>query len=59
MPTGMVNRETAPQFIKAGACAVGAGTELVGKALIAARDFAKITANAREFVTLVREARGA
>ncbi|HWQ91114.1 MAG TPA: bifunctional 4-hydroxy-2-oxoglutarate aldolase/2-dehydro-3-deoxy-phosphogluconate aldolase, partial [Clostridia bacterium] len=58
MPTGMVNRETAPKFIQAGACAVGAGTELVGKALIAARDFAKITANAREFITLVREARG-
>lgn len=57
MPTGMVNRETAPLFIKAGACAVGAGSELVGKALIAARDFATITKNARDFVTLVREAR--
>lgn len=58
MPTGMVNRETAPQFIRAGACAVGAGSELVGKPLIAAREFGKITANAREFITLVREARG-
>ena len=38
MPTGAVNRETAPQFIKAGAFAIGVGGELVGKPLIAARN---------------------
>ena len=57
MPTGMVNRVTAPQFIKAGAVAVGAGTELVGKQLIAAKDYTTITQNARDFINLVREAR--
>ncbi len=57
MPTGGVNKETAPQFIKAGACAIGAGSELVGKALIAAREFDKITQNARDYVELVRKAR--
>jgi 2-dehydro-3-deoxyphosphogluconate aldolase/(4S)-4-hydroxy-2-oxoglutarate aldolase len=57
MPTGMVNRETAPQFIKAGACAVGVGGELAGKPLIAAREFDRITENAKAFIELVRKAR--
>jgi 2-dehydro-3-deoxyphosphogluconate aldolase/(4S)-4-hydroxy-2-oxoglutarate aldolase len=57
MPTGAVNRETAPQFIKAGACAIGVGGELAGKPLIAARDYATITQNARDFVALVKGAR--
>ncbi len=57
MPTGAVNRETAPKFIKAGACAVGVGGELVGKPLIAARDFATITQNARDFMAIVQEAK--
>lgn len=59
MPTGGVNKETAPAFIKAGACAIGVGGELVGKALIAARQFDKISQNAREYVALVRAARSA
>jgi 2-dehydro-3-deoxyphosphogluconate aldolase/(4S)-4-hydroxy-2-oxoglutarate aldolase len=58
MPTGAVNRQTAPKFIKAGACALGVGGELAGKELIAARDFATITQNARDFVALVKGARG-
>ncbi len=57
MPTGAVNRQTAPAFIKAGACAVGVGGELVGKPLIAARDFATITRNAADFLAIVQEAR--
>jgi 2-dehydro-3-deoxyphosphogluconate aldolase/(4S)-4-hydroxy-2-oxoglutarate aldolase len=57
MPTGAVNRKTCPEFIQAGACAVGVGGELVGKPLIAARDFAAITRNARDFVALVAQAR--
>jgi len=57
MPTGAVNRETAPAFIKAGACAVGVGGELVGKPLIAARDFATITRNAQDFMVLVQAAK--
>ena len=57
MPTGSVNKETAPQFIKAGAYAVGVGGELAGKAAIAAREFDQITQNAREFVEIVKKAR--
>ncbi len=57
MPTGSVNRETAPQFIRAGACAVGIGGELAGKPLIAAREFDRITQNAREFIEIVKQAR--
>ena len=57
MPTGAVNRETAPQFIKAGAFAIGLGGELASKPLIAARKFATITQNAQDFVALVKGAR--
>jgi 2-dehydro-3-deoxyphosphogluconate aldolase / (4S)-4-hydroxy-2-oxoglutarate aldolase len=57
MPTGAVNRETAPAFIKAGACAVGVGGELVGKPLIAARNFAAITRNAADFLAIVQAAK--
>lgn len=57
MPTGAVNRKTCPEFIQAGACAVGVGGELVGKPLIAARDFAAIANNARDFIALVEQAR--
>jgi 2-dehydro-3-deoxyphosphogluconate aldolase / (4S)-4-hydroxy-2-oxoglutarate aldolase len=57
MPTGGVNKDTAPQFIKAGACAIGVGGEMVGKALIAAGQFDKISENAREYVDLVSKAR--
>jgi len=57
MPAGAVNRETAPQYLKVGACAVGVGGDLVGKQLIKAKDFAAITNNAREFIELVKKAR--
>ena len=59
MPTGGVDFDTAAAFIKAGAIAVGVGGTLVGKALMAAKDYAQITANARRFSKIVREAREA
>lgn len=58
LPTGGVNLQTAGPFIEAGAVAVGVGGELVGKDLIRRRDFAAITDNARQFVQVVRQARG-
>jgi 2-dehydro-3-deoxyphosphogluconate aldolase/(4S)-4-hydroxy-2-oxoglutarate aldolase len=58
MPTGAVNLATAPQFIKAGACALGVGGELAGKAVIAARDFDRVTRTAAEFIAAVKKARG-
>ncbi len=57
MPTGAVNRETAPHYIKAGACAVGVGGELVSKSLIAARDFDRISQNAADLIRVVKQAR--
>lgn len=58
MPTGGVNRETAPQYIKAGACAFGVGGDLVGKPLVQARDFKTITQNAKDFIEIARKAKG-
>lgn len=57
MPTGALNQENAAQYIKAGACAFGVGSELVGKATIAAREFGKITQNAKAFIEIVKKAR--
>lgn len=59
MPTKGVDFETAPAFIKAGAIAVGTGSCLINKALMAAKDYAKITENAVRFIRIVREAKGA
>lgn len=59
MPTGSVNRETAPKFISAGACAVGVGGELAGKSLIAEKKYATITKNARDFIEIVKNSRNA
>lgn len=58
MPTGSVNLRTGPEFIKAGACALGVGGELAGRAMIAGRQFVQITQNARAFIEVVRQARG-
>ena len=58
LPTGGVDLETAPQFIKAGACAIGVGGALVGKALIENRDYRAITKNAQKFIEVVRQAKG-
>jgi 2-dehydro-3-deoxyphosphogluconate aldolase / (4S)-4-hydroxy-2-oxoglutarate aldolase len=58
LPTKGVDFDTAAAYIKAGVIAVGAGSCLVNKALIAAKDFAQITANAKRFVQIVREAKG-
>jgi 2-dehydro-3-deoxyphosphogluconate aldolase/(4S)-4-hydroxy-2-oxoglutarate aldolase len=57
MTTGTVNQENAAQFIKAGACAVGIGGELVGSQALAARKFEEITHNARTFIEIVKKAR--
>ena len=59
LPTKGVDFDTAGAFIKAGAVAVGTGSCLVNKALMAAKDYAKITGNAERFTRIVREAKGA
>ena len=53
MPTGGVNTASAPQFLRAGAFAVGVGSQLVSKSLIADGNFAEITERARDFVRVL------
>ncbi len=58
MPTGNVDLETAPEYIEAGAVAVGVGKALVDPAAFREAHWADITGNARRFRAVVDEARG-
>ncbi len=57
MPTGNVNLETTPEYIKAGAVGVGVGKALVDPVAFREGRWADITDNARRLRTLVQEAR--
>lgn len=57
VPTGGVELHNIADFIKAGASAVGVGGNLVSKKLLAARDFAGITANAKAFAEAMAAAK--
>jgi len=57
VPTGGVNLETTPEFIKAGAVAVAAGTSLVNKKAVSEQNWDTITQTARKFVAAVKQAR--
>lgn len=57
IPTGGVSLKTAADFIKAGASALGVGTDLVDVKAIRAGDAHVVTERARQFVEIVREAR--
>ena len=57
MPTGGVDIHTTPEFIKAGACAVGAGSAMVDRKAVADKDWAKLTKTAKGFVDAVKQAR--
>ncbi len=57
IPTGGVNLETAPDFIKAGAAAVAVGSELIDLKSLREGKFDGITANARLYLEAVRSAR--
>src|SRR5436305_8434694 len=57
IPTGGVNLETAGDFLKAGACAVAVGSELVNPKLIAAGKFDEIEALSRQYLEVVTKAR--
>jgi len=56
-PTGGVNLENTPDFIKAGAVAVAAGTSLVDKKAVSEKKYGIITENAKKFVEAVKLAR--
>jgi 2-dehydro-3-deoxyphosphogluconate aldolase/(4S)-4-hydroxy-2-oxoglutarate aldolase len=57
MPTGGVNLQTAADFLRAGACALGIGGSLVEPKALAARDFARIESLARQYVEIVKKTR--
>jgi len=57
VPTGGVNLTTAAQFLAAGASALGIGGELISASALKAGDLQAITAAARQYVAIVREAR--
>lgn len=57
VPTGGVNLDNTPAFIKAGAAAVAVGGELVDVKALQAGNLAQITDTARKFVAAVRSGR--
>lgn len=57
MPTGGVSLENARAWIKAGACALGVGGNLIAGAKTG--DYESITRLAHRFIEVIREARGA
>ncbi len=59
VPTGGVNLQTAKDFIKAGAAALGVGADLVDLAALRRGEAELITERARQFLALVKEARAA
>jgi 2-dehydro-3-deoxyphosphogluconate aldolase/(4S)-4-hydroxy-2-oxoglutarate aldolase len=58
MPTGGVNLETLPAFIKAGACAVGVGGSLVEPQAMREGNFDRLRDLANQYVQALRAARG-
>jgi len=58
IPTGGVNLTTAAEFIQAGSAAVGVGGELILAAALKSGNTREITELAKQYVSIVREARG-
>lgn len=56
-PTGGVDLSTAADWLKAGAAALGVGSALVKKDLIKNKDWAGLTALARQYVEIVKKTR--
>jgi 2-dehydro-3-deoxyphosphogluconate aldolase / (4S)-4-hydroxy-2-oxoglutarate aldolase len=59
VPTGGVNLETAADFIRAGADALGIGGELISADALRSKNGQSITRTAQQYVAIVREARSA
>ena len=57
MPTGGVNLQTAADFLRAGACALGVGGSLVERKAVVDGDMDRIESVARQFVQIVNETR--
>ena len=59
MPTGGVDLTTAAAFLKAGACCLGVGSQLVEPGAVAERNFTRIRELAQQYVAIVKETRAA
>jgi 2-dehydro-3-deoxyphosphogluconate aldolase/(4S)-4-hydroxy-2-oxoglutarate aldolase len=57
MPTGGVDLKTAADFLKAGACCLGVGGQLVEPKAVAERNFDRIRELARQYVAIVKQVR--
>jgi 2-dehydro-3-deoxyphosphogluconate aldolase/(4S)-4-hydroxy-2-oxoglutarate aldolase len=57
IPTGGVNLETAGDFLRAGACAVAVGAELIDNANIRAGNFGVFEERAKKFLEVIRKTR--
>jgi 2-dehydro-3-deoxyphosphogluconate aldolase/(4S)-4-hydroxy-2-oxoglutarate aldolase len=57
MPTGGVDLTNAAEFLKAGACCLGVGSQLVDPKLVAAKAFDQLRELAARYVDVVRRAR--
>jgi 2-dehydro-3-deoxyphosphogluconate aldolase/(4S)-4-hydroxy-2-oxoglutarate aldolase len=57
MPTGGVDLTTAATFLKAGACALGVGGQLVEAKAVAERNFDRIRELAKQYMDIVRKTR--
>ena len=58
MPTGGVNLQTAADFLRAGACALGIGSSLVEPQALADNNLDRIESLARQYVKIVADVRG-
>ncbi len=57
MPTGGVDLTTAAAFLKAGACCLGVGSQLVEPEAVAKRNFDRVRELARQYAAVVKQAR--
>src|SRR6516162_5174923 len=57
MPTGGVDLTTAASFLKAGACCLGVGSQLLEPKAVAERNFDRIRELARQYVAVVQSVR--
>lgn len=58
VPTGGVDLQTAPEFLKAGCVALGVGSSLISAELVKQKRWDELSRLAAEYVKIVRETRG-
>jgi len=58
MPTGGVDLSTAEAFLRAGACCLGVGSQLVEPKAVAQKNFGRLAELAKQYAALVQRVRG-